>query len=154
MPVAVGIELYLNLCHSCFQGAQPWTLQDFTVVQYFPFLNHCLCIKGFLFNQRPVLVAGVFTLWPSILFLGGDSGFQYLLAVAVPGPALPRTDATDSGGPAASPLFKGWLHSSARIHCHCKPHSGDKEFRVWSHCRPALETSCNCFSSLLHPQFC
>lgn len=35
-----------------------------------------------------------------------------------------------------------------------KPLSRDKQFRVWSHCRPALETSCNCFSSLLHPQFC
>lgn len=62
-----------------FQGVQPWTLQDFTAVQYFPSSNHCLCMKGLIFNQRQVLVAGVFTLWPSILFLGGDSGFQYLL---------------------------------------------------------------------------
>lgn len=36
------------------------------------------------------MAAGVFTLQPSILFLGGDSGFWYLLAVATLGQPFPE----------------------------------------------------------------
>ena len=147
MPVAGGIELYLNWYHLCFHSKMPSHQLSKLSPQFSILLSQTtVCAwKGLIFNQRPALVAGVFTLWPSILFLGGDSGFQYLLAVAVSGSALPRTDASDSGGLAASPLFKRWLHGSARIHCSRKPRSRDEQFRVWSRCGPALETSCNCF---------